>query len=64
MLRGGAPIMYSIITPVRDELENLRRLAPCLVGQTQTPEQWVIVDNGSSDGTRDFVDALRLEHVG
>jgi poly-beta-1,6-N-acetyl-D-glucosamine synthase len=42
---------YAIVTPVRDEEENLRRLAACIEGQTRTPLAWVIVDNGSQDGT-------------
>ena len=41
------------MTPVRDDGENLIRLGECLLRQSQKPEQWVIVDNGSTDGTRD-----------
>ena len=55
-------LTYSIITPARDEAENLRRLAPCLVAQTVRPAAWVIVDDGSTDGTRSLVTSLAREH--
>jgi glycosyltransferase involved in cell wall biosynthesis len=42
---------YAIVTPVRDEAENLRRIAGCLDEQTLRPTVWIIVDTGSTDGT-------------
>ena len=36
---------------MRDEVENLPRLARCLAQQTITPAAWIIVDNGSRDGS-------------
>jgi glycosyltransferase involved in cell wall biosynthesis len=42
---------YAIITPARNESENLQRLAACLRSQTVTPRRWIIVDNGSTDDT-------------
>jgi glycosyltransferase involved in cell wall biosynthesis len=41
----------AVVTPVRDEEVNLRRLADSLEHQTIKPEAWFIVDTGSSDGT-------------
>ena len=55
-------LTYSIITPARDEAENLRRLAPCLVAQTVRPTAWVIVDDGSTDDTLSLVTSLAEEH--
>jgi poly-beta-1,6-N-acetyl-D-glucosamine synthase len=49
---------YGVITPARDEVANLPRLAESLAAQTVRPRAWVIVDNGSSDGTAEF--ALQL----
>src|SRR6266576_1022678 len=46
-----APVRYVLITPTRDEADNLRRLAECLLQQTLLPNQWIIVDNGSTDAT-------------
>ena len=55
-------LTYSIITPARDEAENLRRLAPCLAAQTVRPADWVIVDDGSTDDTPSIVTSLAREH--
>jgi glycosyltransferase involved in cell wall biosynthesis len=49
---------YAAITPARDEAENLRRLADSMVAQTVRPTAWLVVDNGSTDGTRELVSDL------
>jgi glycosyltransferase involved in cell wall biosynthesis len=54
---GGS---YVVVTPVRDEAGNLRRLADSLRAQTVPPVRWIIVDNGSTDGTLEL--ARTLEH--
>src|SRR5688572_14367545 len=54
-------LRYACITPARDEAHNLPRLARSLMAQTVPPERWVIVDNGSTDGTADVVRALAGE---
>lgn len=53
---------YAAITPVRDEEDNLARLAECMLAQTVRPEAWLIVDNGSSDGTPELARRLTREH--
>lgn len=53
---------YAVITPVRDEAENLPRLAASLAAQTVRPRLWVVVDNGSEDGTLELAQALAVEH--
>lgn len=53
---------YAVITPVRDESENLPRLAAALAAQTHLPRTWTVVDNGSSDGTLELAHALAAEH--
>jgi len=40
-----------VITPARNEAENLRRLGRCLTDQSVRASTWVIVDNGSEDET-------------
>ena len=52
---------YAVVTPARDEADNLSRLASCLAAQTVRPQAWNIVDNGSSDGTLDIARALAAE---
>jgi glycosyltransferase involved in cell wall biosynthesis len=53
---------YAVITPVRDEAENLPRLCASLAAQTELPRMWVIVDNGSQDGTLELAHDLAAEH--
>jgi glycosyltransferase involved in cell wall biosynthesis len=52
---------YSIVTPVRNETENLRRLAESLSAQTLRPNAWMIVDTGSDDGTPTVIAELMRE---
>jgi biofilm PGA synthesis N-glycosyltransferase PgaC len=53
---------YALVTPARNESENLGRLASCLVAQTVTPTEWVIVDNGSIDATAVVAAELAARH--
>jgi biofilm PGA synthesis N-glycosyltransferase PgaC len=53
---------YAAVTPARDEEENLRRLADSLLAQTIRPARWVIVENGSSDGTAQVAAELAAAH--
>jgi len=53
---------YAVITPVRDERENLPRLAESLAAQVERPRTWLIVDNGSTDGTVELAASLAAEH--
>lgn len=50
MVRNGS-LRYAVVTAVRDEADNLPRLAMCLMSQTLEPSQWVVVDTGSVDGS-------------
>jgi glycosyltransferase involved in cell wall biosynthesis len=47
---------YTLITPARNEAENLARVGECLLGQTIRPQQWIVVDDGSTDNTRSIMD--------
>jgi poly-beta-1,6-N-acetyl-D-glucosamine synthase len=59
---SAAPIRYSVVTAARDELHNLGRLRDALVSQSSLPQSWVIVDDGSTDGTWELACALADEH--
>lgn len=44
-----------IIAPVRDEADLIRLTLDSMVAQTVKPVEWIIVDDGSQDGTADIV---------
>jgi biofilm PGA synthesis N-glycosyltransferase PgaC len=53
---------YAVITPLRDEAHHLPRLAEALTAQQLRPAHWVIVDDGSTDGTREIARELARRH--
>jgi glycosyltransferase involved in cell wall biosynthesis len=53
---------YAVVTPARDEAENLPRLASSLAAQTVRPVAWTIVDNGSTDATLAIAGGLAAAH--
>jgi glycosyltransferase involved in cell wall biosynthesis len=55
-------LRYALVTPARDEAPNLPRLAESLIAQTVTPDTWMIVDNGSTDGTAEVARVLAASH--
>jgi glycosyltransferase involved in cell wall biosynthesis len=60
--RGVPQLSYAIVTPARNERENLARLARSVIAQTQRPRWWVIVDDGSDDGMEVVAAELAAEH--
>jgi glycosyltransferase involved in cell wall biosynthesis len=58
----GALPTYAVVTPVRDEADHLARTAESLISQAHRPQQWVIVDDGSTDGTREIAERYSSEH--
>lgn len=53
---------YAVVTPVKDEIAHLPRMAASMIDQTHAPRQWVIVDDGSTDGSTEFAQSLAREH--
>jgi glycosyltransferase involved in cell wall biosynthesis len=54
---------YVIISPVRDEVTHFKRTAESLLSQIHAPAQWIIVDDGSNDGTERIIDELAEQHA-
>jgi len=53
---------YLVITPARNEAENIPHTIRSMVGQTLRPYRWVIVNDGSTDTTGAIIDAAAREH--
>ena len=56
------PSRYVAISPVRDEAKNFPHTIASLEKQTVRPERWIIVDDGSRDGTGGIADAAAAKH--
>jgi len=46
-----------LISPVRDEGENIDAVVEGVESQVRPPDLWIVVDDGSVDGTREKLDA-------
>ena len=53
---------YVVITPARNEARFIERTLQSVVEQTIRPAKWVIVSDGSTDGTDDIVRRYADEH--
>ena len=53
---------YVLITPARDEARFIELTIKSVVAQTVRPIRWVIVSDGSTDGTDDVVKKYAAEH--
>jgi glycosyltransferase involved in cell wall biosynthesis len=53
---------YLLITPARNEEKNLPEVSESVTGQKVTPVLWLIVDDGSTDGTPQILEALKKRY--
>jgi biofilm PGA synthesis N-glycosyltransferase PgaC len=56
---------YLLISPCRDEAKYLRRTLDSVAAQSVPPTAWVVVDDGSTDGTAEILEeyARRLPYL-
>jgi glycosyltransferase involved in cell wall biosynthesis len=53
---------YVLITPARNEAEFIELTIQSVVAQTVRPERWVIVSDGSTDGTDEIILKYAADH--
>jgi glycosyltransferase involved in cell wall biosynthesis len=56
------PYRYVLITPARDEAKFIEQTIKSVIGQTVLPIKWVVVSDGSTDGTDEIVRRYAAEH--
>src|SRR5689334_22426967 len=56
-------IHYVIISPVRNEARYLPKTIASVVSQSIRPRWWILVDDGSSDETRQIIDEAASRHA-
>jgi len=54
---------YALVTPVRDECQTIARTIRVVLAQTIRPATWVIVDDGSTDGTDQVILEYTRKHT-
>jgi biofilm PGA synthesis N-glycosyltransferase PgaC len=52
----------AIISPVRDEARYVRNTLDAMLGQTVRPQEWLFVDDGSTDDTRKIIESYAIDH--
>lgn len=53
---------YLLITPARNEEDNLPDVSESVTGQKVTPALWIIVDDGSTDETPHILEGLKARY--
>jgi poly-beta-1,6-N-acetyl-D-glucosamine synthase len=53
---------YVLITPARNEAEFIERTIKSVVAQTVRPVKWIVVSDGSTDGTDDIVSRYAAQY--
>lgn len=47
-----------VISPVRNEVAHLERVVAAMAAQTRPPDEWVVIDDDSDDGTGELLASL------
>ncbi|MFG6535245.1 glycosyltransferase family 2 protein [Sulfitobacter sp. 1A16787] len=53
---------YVLISPCRNEAKFIERTLDSVIAQSERPAQWIIVDDGSTDGTADILARYAAQH--
>lgn len=60
--KQGSSLRYVLVTPARNEEVFIEQTIESVVAQTVLPVKWVIVSDGSTDGTDDIVKKYAAKH--
>ena len=63
MQAPGSDLNYVLVTPARNERDLIEGTIRSVIAQTHRPSRWVIVSDGSNDGTDDIVQRYANEHA-
>jgi len=55
-------VSLAIVSPVRDEARYVRSTLDAMLAQTVQPQEWLFVDDGSSDDTRSIIESYADRH--
>ena len=61
-MRMSESLKYVIVTPARNEARFIELTLKSVTNQTELPQKWVIVSDGSTDETDDIARKYMAEH--
>lgn len=61
-LQAATDGRYSIITPMRNEIRTIETTVKAVLAQTVMPVKWIILDDGSTDGSESVVAGYASRH--
>jgi poly-beta-1,6-N-acetyl-D-glucosamine synthase len=53
---------FAIVTPVKDEINYFPRTVKSILSQEIKPDKWIIIDDGSTDGTTEIIRKIEKEN--
>lgn len=59
---SAVPPRYIIVSPVKDEVRYVERTLQSVTSQTLKPSAWIVVDDGSTDGSPELVRRYAEQH--
>ena len=59
----GSLLTYVLVTPARNERDLIDGAIRSVIAQTHLPSKWVIVSDGSTDGTDEIVATFAKKHT-
>src|SRR5262245_30754578 len=59
----GSELTYVLVTPAHNERDLIEGTIRSVIAQTHLPLKWVIVSDGSTDGTDEIVERFAYEHA-